>query len=246
MATVERDGATVRYETDGDGDAVVLLGDAGYGAWQWGWQYGALAGPYRTVVVERRGTAGEPAGPVDVATLAADLEAVLRDAGVRRAHLVGAGLGGMVALEHARTHDRARTLTLCSTAAHGAGIDVTACRDLRRATSDAFRAAQPDVVDGIESWRDEEDAGEEGWRAQAAAVEAFDAREWLHEVTLPALVCHGTADAVWPTGRGEVLADGLPRGEFHRLEGAGHLAWVEHSRVVNDYLVGFLADHPLS
>lgn len=244
MATVERDGATVRYETDGDGEPVVLLGDAGYGAWQWGWQYAALAGPYRTVVVERRGTAGGD-GEGEVETLADDLEAVLRDADVRRAHLVGAGLGGMVALEHAHAHGRARTLTLCSTAAYGAGIDVTACRDVQRATSATFRETQPDVVAGIESWREREDADDDGWRTQTAAVEAFDARDWLHEVTLPALVCHGTADDVWPAERGEALADRLPRGEFHALEGAGHLAWIEHSRVVNDRLAGFLADHPL-
>ncbi|MFB6171983.1 MAG: alpha/beta fold hydrolase [Haloarculaceae archaeon] len=243
MTTVERDGATVRYETAGEGETVVLLGDAGYGPWQWGWQHAALAGPYRTVVVVRRGTAGAPSGPTDVATLAADLEAVLRDAAIGRAHLVGAGLGGMVALEYAREFGRARTLALCSTATHGAGIDVAACRDLDLATSDAFRTAQPDVVAGVESWREREDADDDGWRTQAAAVAAFDARDWLHEVTGPALVCHGTADAVWPVERGEALADGLPRGEFHQLDGAGHLVWVEHSRVVNDRLAGFLATH---
>lgn len=245
MVTVERDGVTIHYETAGDGETVVLLGDAGYGAWQWGWQHAALAGPYQTVVVERRGTAGPVSHPFDIPTLAADLETVLRDAEIDRAHLVGAGLGGMVALEHARVHERARTLFLCSTAAHGTDVDVTACRDLDQATSTAFRETQPEATAGIAEWREREDADDEGWRAQAMAVEGFDARDWLHEVTLPALVCHGTTDAVWPPERGEALADGLPRGEFHPLEGAGHLAWVEHSRVVNDYLTGFLEDNPI-
>lgn len=244
MVMVERDGATIRYETAGDGEAVVLLGDAGYGVWQWGWQHAALAGPYRAIVVERRGTAGPVADPLNVSTLADDLEAVLRDAGVDRAYLVGAGLGGMVALEYARAHERARTLSLFSTAAHGTNIDVTACRDFDRVTSTTFQEAQSEAKAGIEEWREREDADDEGWNAQAAAVEGFDARGWLHEVTLPTLVCHGTNDAVWPLERGEALAEGLPRGEFHHLEGAGHLAWVEHSRVVNDHLMGFLEDNP--
>jgi len=59
-------------------------------------------------------------------------------------------------------------------------------------------------------------------------------------VTTPALVVHGTADAVWPPERGEALAENLPRGRFEPLSGAGHLVHVERSRVVNDLLTGFL------
>jgi len=242
MPTVTREGVDLYYETDGSGDVVAFVGDAGYGAWQWGWQHGAVAGPYKAVVFDHRGTGRSdvPPGPYTVEALAADLDAVLGAAGARRAHLVGAGLGGMVALAHAREYGRARSLTLCSTAAHGTAVDATACRDLETATSEAFREAQPDVVDGIRAWREQDDADEKGWTAQAAAVASFDARDWLHEVTLPALVAHGTADAVWPFERGEALARDLPRGEALALDGAGHLAWVEHSRAVNDHLLAFL------
>ena len=245
MATVERDGVHLYYEQSGAGPPVVFVGDAGYGAWQWGWQHAALSGAWSTLVFDHRGTGASdaPPGPYAAADLVADLEAVLADAGCRRAHLVGAGLGGLVALAHARTHGRARTLTLLSTTTHGTDVDVLACRDLETATSESFRDAQPDVLAGIEEWRSEDDAADAEWRAQAAAVARFDARDWLHEVTVPALVAHGTADAVWPVERGRALAGGLPRGEFLPLEGAGHLAWVEHSRVVNDHLLGFLDEH---
>jgi pimeloyl-ACP methyl ester carboxylesterase len=245
MPKTEHRGVELRYETDGSGEPVAFVGDAGYGAWQWGWQHGAVAGPYRTVVYDHRGTGGSdaPPGPYRVPELAGDLEAVLRDVGIDRAHLVGAGLGGMVALAHAREYGRARSLVLCSTAGHGDGIEATACRDLATATSETFRREQPGAVEGLREWREREDADEAGWSAQAAAVAAFDARDWLYEVTLPALVLHGTADAVWPVERGEALARDLPRGELVPLDGAGHLAWVEHSRVVNDHLVAFLGEH---
>jgi pimeloyl-ACP methyl ester carboxylesterase len=50
-------------------------------------------------------------------------------------------------------------------------------------------------------------------------------------------VLHGRDDAVWPVERGRRLADGLPRGEFHALDG-GHLIGVERAREVNDRLFG--------
>ena len=244
---------SLHYETDGDGPAVAFVGDVGYGAWQWGWQHAAVAGPYESVVSDLRGTgrSDAPPGPYTVPDLTADLHAVLSACGVRRAHLVGAGLGGMVALHSALTAGRARSLTLVGTAASGTGLDLgplygdpddreSLRTSLSAAVSEDFFEAQGDAVEQITSWRTEEDASRESWEAQAAAVADFDISDRLYEVTTPTLVFHGTDDAVWPVERGRALADGLPRGEFVALEGAGHLAGVEHSRTVNDRLVAFV------
>jgi len=241
VPTTKHDGVPLYYETEGAGETVAFVGDAGYGAWQWGWQQPAVAGPYEALVFDHRGTgrSESPSGPYDVPTLAGDLGVVLGDVEAGRPHLVGAGLGGMVALAYAR-ENRVRTLTLLGTAAHGDGLDPLAARDIEAVLSTGFRETHPDVVAGIAEWRSDDDADDDGWRAQAAAVEAFDARDWLHEVTTPALVVHGTADAVWPPERGEALAENLPRGRFEPLSGAGHLVHVERSRVVNDLLTGFL------
>ncbi|PSQ09175.1 alpha/beta hydrolase, partial [Halobacteriales archaeon QS_5_70_15] len=67
--------------------------------------------------------------------------------------------------------------------------------------------------------------------------------EPLYEVDQPALVVHGTADAVWPPAGGAALAADLPRGRHVPVEGAGHLVGVERSRTVNDLLTGFLEEH---
>ncbi|MFB6154363.1 MAG: alpha/beta fold hydrolase [Haloferacaceae archaeon] len=253
MPYAVRGDTSLYYETDGEGDPVAFVGDVGYGAWQWGWQHAAVAGPYESVVADPRGSgrSDAPAGPYAVETLTADLHAVLSDCGVRAAHLVGAGLGGMVALQSALTSSRARSLTLVGTAASGAGLDLDplfgdsddpdALRaSLSAALSASFVDEQPDAVERIVAWRRDEDASREAWESQAAAVAGFDVSDSLFEVTVPALVIHGTEDAVWPVERGRSLAEELPRGEFVPAEGAGHLAHVEHSRHVNDALVGFL------
>jgi pimeloyl-ACP methyl ester carboxylesterase len=241
------------YEPTGSGaDSVVFVGDVGFGSWQWGWQHRAVAGPFASVVFDHRGVgrSDAPAGPYSVTDLADDLSAVLADSGVERAHLVGAGLGGVVALELGHGSGRVRSLTLVGSGLDGDPLDAFAPSDdeaaLRASTdrllSDAFRAEQPDVVDQIVAWRAREDAPERVWRAQAAALEAYDPPP-LYEVTVPTLVVHGEADGQWPVAGARALADDLPRGECVTYEGAGHLVGVERSRLVNDRLVGHLESH---
>ncbi|WP_135821707.1 alpha/beta fold hydrolase [Halostella litorea] len=253
MPTANNDGATLYYEADGEGETVAFVGDAGYGAWQWGWTAPAVAGPFETLVYDHRGTgrSDAPAGPYDVETLAADLDAVLAAAGARSAHLVGAGLGGLVALAYAHRHSRAETLTLLATPASGGDLREPADRLLAdpsdpaalRGTLDAafspdFVDRQPEVVDGVVEWRAAGDAGPDASRAQAAAAEAYDP-EPLYEVTLPALVLAGEDDPVVPVASAERLAADLPRGEFASFAGR-HLFFAERSRPVNDRVQGFL------
>ena len=254
MPTATNGSVSLYYDRAGEGDPVVFVPEAGLGGWLWGWQHAALAGPYETVVWDLRGTgrSDAPPGPYALETLAGDLETVLSDCGFRNAHLVGCGLGGAVALETARTSSRVETLTLFGTAPSGDDFDLEplfAPPDDREARADSLEAglsaefleSQPaDVREGIVDWRADGDADREGFDAQTAALEGFDATDWLVEVTQPTRVLHGGADELVPVSAGEDLARGLPRGEFVELEGAGHLCFIERSRAVNDRLLGFL------
>src|SRR6056297_922646 len=253
MPSTSNDGASLHYETTGDGPTVVFVNGVGYGAWLWGWHHDAVAGPYEALVWDLRGT-GEsdaPEGPYDVATLAADLEAVLADHGVRSAHLVGAGLGGMVALQYAHEYNRARTLTLYNTAASGSDVDTDALdalgldhgpeQSLDGAFSPQFRQNGADLVDRITDWRREEDATGDAFAAQAAAMADFSAPP-LYEVTVPAELYYGVDDPVVPTDAAESLAQDLPRGTAEAVEGR-HCSFVEHATAVTDRLVAFLDEY---
>ncbi|MBB6647885.1 alpha/beta fold hydrolase [Halobellus ruber] len=253
MPTLSRDGATLYYETAGTGETVAFVGDAGYGAWQWGWQHRAVAGPYESLVTDLRGVgrSGGGAAVDGVDALAADLAAVLADAGVDTAHVVGAGLGGMVALQAALSTSRVGSLVLIGTAASGDGLDLDPLwadpadpdaveRAVAAGVSESFAEAHPDAVERIVGWRTAEDAARPTFEAHAAAAAAFDVSDGLYEITRPALVIHGGDDPVWPASRGAALAEGLPRGEFREVADAGHLVHVEASRRVNDDLLGFL------
>ena len=262
VTTTTADGVDLYYErtepvyaeVDESDETVAFVGEAGYGAWQWGWQHERLSRGYETVVWDLRGTGRSEAspGPYSVDQFASDLETVLSAAGTRRVHLVGAGLGGMVALRYAREYRRAATLTLFNTAASGEAVEETALRALHSsfgdeaalreslsgAFSDEFLDSQRTLVDRICEWRSEEDADVAAFDAQVEAMLAFEA-EPLYEVTIPALVCHGLADPVIPVDAGERLADALPRGTFEAVEGR-HLCFIEHSLAVTDRVLEFL------
>jgi 3-oxoadipate enol-lactonase len=255
--TTTDDGVTLYYETEGSGETVVFVGEAGYGAWLWGGQHREVAGPFEALVWELRGTgrSDTPDGPYDVDRLARDLEAITAASDSRRVHLVGAGLGGMVALRYARRFNRATTLTLFDTAPSGAAVDqealtalqperdtATALRNsLAGAFTDSFLRDQTELVDRICEWRRTEDAGPDGFTAQVDAMCSFEAGP-LYELTLPALVCHGVDDPVIPVDAGRELATDLPRGTFEAVDGK-HLCFVEHARAVTDRLFTFLDEH---
>jgi len=255
MAYATAGDCEIYYEhstADPEADTVVLIGELGLGAWQWGWQYRGLAGPFETIVYDPRGSgrSNAPAGPYSMRELVDDLEAVLRDANVRRAHLIGCGLGGCVALAAARHTSRAASLTLIGTPISGAEFDPSDLRadaadtDALRASttallSTAFCETQPEVVDQIVDWRSEEDATPTAQQAQQAALDGVDA-EPLYELTTPALVVTGGEDSVVDSEVSQRLADDLPRGEVRAFPEAGHLLTVERSAVLNDELVGWL------
>jgi pimeloyl-ACP methyl ester carboxylesterase len=270
MPYADNDGVSIYYDIGGrDGgrrgespttdEPVVLLADAGYGAWQWSWQYPALAGPFEVVIPNARGTGrSDAADSYAIEAMAADLEAVLAHLDARKAHLVGAGMGGMVALRYALNFARAETLSLLGTSLGGPRAEpipsemrdrlladpddlATLRESLKPVASDDLLETE-DLVQRIASWRRDEDASREVQEAHFEAMAEFDASERLYEVTLPALVLHGTDDRVVPVENGRLLADGLPKGEFREFPGE-HLFFVDHSKAVNDALVGFLEEH---
>ena len=269
MPTASSGGTTIAYEVDGpdDGEVVVFVEGLGYGRWMWRWQRRALDDEYRLLLPDNRGTGDSdaPPGPYTIPELAADLEAVLADAGVDEAHVVGASMGGMIAQTYALEYDRAATVSLLCTSPGGPDAEpvpeetqqrlVAAPDDaderetiryrMEPAVSDGFFAENPDLVERIVDWRVESDADEPSRAAQAAAVEAFDESDRIGDLGVPAHVLHGTDDRVVPVENGELLAERLPDASLALCEGGSHLFFVEESAWVNDRLREFLSRHPI-
>jgi pimeloyl-ACP methyl ester carboxylesterase len=230
----------------------------------WQWQAEPLAEEYRTVVFDNRGTGDSdvPEGPYTVSEMASDLEAVLDDAGVESAHVVGASMGGMIAQQYALDYDRAASLALLCTSHGGSEAVPTPPETQERmfgvpedadereavrykmepAMSDEFWAENDDLIAQIVDWRLAGDAPPAGREAQTAGVAAFDASDEVGAIEIPTLLLHGTDDRVLPVENSRLLHEKLPNGELETFAGGPHLFFIEQADAVTDRLRSFLAD----
>jgi pimeloyl-ACP methyl ester carboxylesterase len=247
----------IRWESQGEGMPVLLVHGLGYTRQGWGPQRELLARRYRVVSYDNRGI-GEseiPAGPYTVVELAADAVQVLDEAGVERAHVVGASLGGMVAqLLAAERPERVDRLVLAGTTPGGAGAYPLPQRTLalmaeasslppevalRRFVENAL-APDSTFVDEVFAYREQHPPDPAGWAAQAAAGASWDADGRLARIAAPTLVVAGTADAVVDPRNAQLLADAIPNAELELIDGAGHLPFWERAEEFTRLVERFL------
>jgi len=152
--------------------------------------------------------------------------------GIRNAHLVGYGLGGMVALAYALASSRPASLSVIRTPPAGddynpAGVwadpsDPAAVEgSLNGLLSDSFRERHPDVLSRIVEWRLGEDADRETFEAHCAAIEGSTSRTaCTSSRRRPSSSTGPRTPCVRNRPRRGSL--GLPRGELHAVAGARH------------------------
>lgn len=255
---------SIAYEvTDGAGPYLVLVHGLGYGSWGWGAFAERLAERRRLVLVDNRGIGGSdaPPGPYSVAEMAADLMAVLDEIGADRCDLLGASLGGMIALDAALDHPQrfGRIVLVATTAGigHGAALPAGTARLLRgevKATARTARrlvagalspstvARRPQLVEELLALRAAHPQHPDAWRAQATASATFSIRRPLSTLDNEVLVLAGRDDAVIDPRSSEHLAAELPNARLELLDGLGHLSFFEApetiARIVEDFLAG--------
>jgi pimeloyl-ACP methyl ester carboxylesterase len=116
---IERGGDQVYFESCGEGDAIVLCHGLGGNHAIWFQQVAALAPKYRIITWDQRGfgrSTNNEARSLGPSTAADDLEALLDNLHIERAHLVGQSMGGWTVLGFTLEHpERVRSLVLADT-----------------------------------------------------------------------------------------------------------------------------------
>ena len=258
------DGAEIAWYSEGSGEPVLLIMGLAYPAASWFRQTEVLSKEHRVITVDNRGagdSAGAPGAPYTVELMTSDCLAVLDAAGVERAHVVGMSMGGLMAQELAISHPE-RVGSLCLIATHPGTADgvwppevfeFLAARqgmspEQSREFSIPFNYAATTSRELIEQdWavRLEGTAGPEGYAAQGGtAVWAGLSR--LPQITAPTMVMYGTEDRLVHPGNGERIAGAIPGATLVPVEGANHVLTTDQPETVNQLLLGWFRDHPLT
>jgi 3-oxoadipate enol-lactonase len=229
--------------------ALLLIQGLGLDRAGWGPAAGPLQRRFRLVLVDNRGSgrSGSP-GPFSVADMAGDALAVLDDAGIGAAHVLGASLGGMIAQELAVRHpDRVRRLVLaCTTPGWpfaypmplpsvrliAASRRLTPDEALRRHVENALSAStvadRPELVERIINCQRSVSARDpEAWQAQATAGGRYTGSFRQRRIRARTLILHGTADRVVDPRNARLLAGQIENADLVTFPGLGHLFFWE-------------------
>ncbi len=221
---------------------------------------------FRLVLVDNRGIghSDRPSGSFTVADMAGDIVAVLDAAGIRRAHVLGASLGGMVAQELAIRHPaRVDGLVLACTApgwpfaypmpaasvrvvASAARMTAEAAR--RRHTENALSPAtvrdRPELVTRLLGLQGTRSADTDVRPAQAAAGARYVGGLRKARIGARTLVLHGGADTVVDPRNGKLLAGRIPGARLVTFPDLGHLLFWEDPDGFAEAVTSFLLARP--
>ncbi|MGW0300745.1 alpha/beta fold hydrolase [Streptomyces anthocyanicus] len=246
-------------DIQGGGPGLVLLhGTSSTGAGSWGTLLDALAADHTVVMPDLPGSGKSPLpdGPLDVDTVADQVVAAAREAGLSEFVVAGASLGAALAIRVASRHPesvrglatvvgfaRPRTTlrlnlemwaSLYARGDENLGTYLTALSF----SEDYLAGLPPQAVQQIIDQFGGHPAP--GTAEQIALTLGIDVREDLARIAVPTLVVSATGDRFVAPEHSLELADGIADARLVAVSG-GHAAVFEDPGPTRDALIGYLA-----
>jgi 3-oxoadipate enol-lactonase len=211
-----------------------------------------LQSGFRMLIPDLRGhgRSGDLPGPYDVPALAADLGAVMTEAGFVRCAVLGYSHGGAVAqqLAHAEPAKVRAMMLACTYACNvatlreriEAGVFLSLLTLFSPGTIAALlvRLSKLDRTGAIGLTKQQAD-----WlralmatnraapmRGAVRGLMTFDSRSWLKDIKAPTVVVGGTHDIAVPRYHFDTLVKGIPGARGRLVERAGHTLIWTHTR----------------
>ncbi|MGD9935583.1 MAG: alpha/beta fold hydrolase [Dehalococcoidia bacterium] len=261
MPSATLNGIKIDYDVRGEGEPLLFI--SGLGGDRASWAAVTPKFPDRQCVIfDSRGTGKSdvPAGPYSIEEMATDTAALIGHLGIGPADVVGVSMGASVLQALAYLHPEAVRRAVfvsgfpnytpvqhmwldCLIALRDAGVDPVALRVMgmpwamtARTLYDHEAAARMAKL-GVEL---APGASNEGFKAQAAGLRAFDSRPNLHKVSAPALVLVGAEDILTPPFQSVEMAELMPNARLQVLPRGGHGLVAEYTDDVVGAIKAFL------
>jgi len=249
----------IAYERNGKGHPLVLIHGVGANLQSWDEVSRDLEDSFDIVRPDLRGH-GQSAridSQYSIEKFAADIVKVMDDAGVRKAHLVGFSLGGLIAQELARSYpDRFERVVLLSAVAgrtpeerekvlarlqmiRDGGMDAIVGAAHDRWFTKEFADRHPDVIE-----RRIAELKAVHLSSYMEAYRVFGLTELvdrLPEIRQPTLVMTGEFDQGSNVRMAETMHRLIPNSELRILPGLKHSVLVEASELVSGHVREFLS-----
>jgi pimeloyl-ACP methyl ester carboxylesterase len=253
----------IAYETFGEGAPLVAIQGLSGSRGHWRGFPERFADRHRIVTFDNRG-AGEtsaPLGPYSAAQMAADTLGLLDHLAVDAAAIFGVSMGGMIAQELAlMAPKRITSLILGCTSPGGpealppdpeviaafskigqGGPEATIRRLILPNFSAKFATEQADVIEELVQYGLTHRLLPAGFHGQLAAVAAHELGSRASGIRARTLLLTGDVDLLIPGGNSELLAARIEGSRVVKLEGAGHMFWIEAADAAERTMREFLS-----
>ncbi|HEY5639619.1 MAG TPA: alpha/beta fold hydrolase [Dehalococcoidia bacterium] len=267
MPTVKAGELNLEYYVEGEGPPLLMvMGFAGQ-ADSWGEPImSRLRERFTCIRFSNRGTGAsdKPETPLTIRQMADDAVALMDALDLKRAHIFGISMGGMISQEIVLNYpERVNGLILgCTTPgwSHGqmpspedtAGMvpEPGLSREelVRRfwpvVCAPAFIESSADFLEEMVQASLKQATPMDTLARQGVAVQAFDSFDRLGQIKAPTLVIHGDIDRLVPPANGDVLAAAIPGAEKLTLKGAAHMFFWEQPEKAASAVIEFLSRVP--
>jgi len=268
MPKANVNGININYGVYGHGEPLVLI--MGFAGPKLGWifQNCFFKKHYQVITFDNRGVwrTDKPDGPYSIKMMADDTVGLMDHLGIRKAHILGVSMGGMMGQELAINYPaRVQKLVLGCTYANrdeaggwtseyykGIGFDDGSSNDelkkvamgrlLPTVFSMSFSNGLYRMLVTLLAKIYVILLSTKGVRAQYEATLDHNALDRLHEIKAPTMVIAGTQDRLIRPSSSETIADRIPNAKLIKVKDGSHSFFIEMKGRFNREVLAFLKE----
>jgi 3-oxoadipate enol-lactonase len=261
LPTVKVNDINISYSVTGNGEPLLLI--MGLNAPQSGWndQVPFFKKHYQVITYDNRGVgkSDKPKGPYTIRLMAEDVVGLLNRLDIKKAHVVGISMGGMIAQELAINHpEKVMKLILASTYAYQDRDSSGATEEMNQAVQypDKFLTTLVSLAFNQRLRRfltvllarvlsrfanpSKKVENETAFVAQLRACSEHNTLDRLSLIKAPTLVIVGTADRVIKPSSSDVIAARIPHSKLVKIKNGSHVLNMETKNIFNQTVLSFL------